>query len=439
MSAEDPRELSRRFIALAWPNVAASLLVPVLGLVDTAMLGHLPEIRHLAGVGLASVLFDYVYWTFGFLRMSTTGLTAQAMGRGSGLDVRLVGARGMGVALVTGVILVLLHRPLADLCFGLLEGTQPLKASGRAYFDARIFGAPAALANFVLVGWLLGIQSSRRVLLMSLVGNGANIVLDYVFIYRLGWASAGAGYATMVSQYLMLAAGLALAWPRWRGQARLRWRDVVAAVPLREFTRLSGDITVRTLALISAFAIFTNFSAALSVMTLATNVILLKILSLASYFIDGFAFATESLAGLWFGSNQRTRLRPLLVLALRFGVVTALLFAGAFAAFPGPLFGALTNHPEVGLSLAAQRWWLLPLLGVGSVAYVLDGYFLGLAAGRIMSRSMLVSFGFGFLPLALWGRYVVEDARLLWVALCMFMVVRVVTLAVRVPATLRDE
>jgi MATE family multidrug resistance protein len=211
-SAETPAAppLSRRFFRLALLNIFSNITVPLAGLVDTAMLGHLPEIRFLAGVALASVLFDYIYWTFGFLRMGTTGTTAQAVGRGDRREVYLTLYRSWMIALTLAALILLLQLPIRELGFGLLGGEPGVEAAGRAYFDARIWGAPATLCNFVLVGWFLGREESRHALVVTIVANLANIFFNYIFIIRLGLAARGAGLATMVSQYLAAGAALAI-------------------------------------------------------------------------------------------------------------------------------------------------------------------------------------------------------------------------------------
>jgi MATE family multidrug resistance protein len=200
------------FFRLAAANIISNLMVPLAGLIDTAFLGHLAEIHHLAGVALATVIFNVVYWSFGFLRMGTTGMTAQARGREAEADVWLIFLRNSLIALGFGLGILLLQVPIRDLGFHLLSAEPAVKASGYDFFNARIWGAPAVMLNLVLMGWFLGREKGRRVILLSLVGNGSNVVLDYLFIRQLGWASAGAGWGTALSQYLMLLVGLGVIW-----------------------------------------------------------------------------------------------------------------------------------------------------------------------------------------------------------------------------------
>jgi multidrug resistance protein, MATE family len=261
-------------------------------------LGHLTEIRHLAGVTLATVLFNYLYWTFGFLRMGTTGMTAQARGRHDADAVLLVGLRNGAIALGLGILLILLQYPLRIAGFTLLNATPEVKASGQAFYDSLIWGAPATLVNFVILGWYLGRSQSSLVLLLSAVSNLSNVGLDYLFIVKWGWESRGAGAATALSQGVMLLVGLGLV-SREIGVAQVRRvaKHLLNPTAIKAAVMLNGELVLRTFALISTFAVFTNLSSSLGTEILSTNAVLLQVVTLAAYFIDGLAFALESFAG----------------------------------------------------------------------------------------------------------------------------------------------
>ncbi len=429
----------RRFFRLAAVNIFANLLVPLASLCDVAFLGHLDEIRYLAGVALAGVLFSYIYWTFGFLRMGTTGLTAQAEGRGDRADTLAIGLRHLALALAIGLAILLLQVPLRELGFQLLSATPAVKAAGRAYYNATIWGAPANLAGFVLLGWFLGRERGDRVLLLSAISNGTNVALNYLFVVRFGWASAGAGAATAASQYALLLVGLlAIAVERpWRGldQRAALWQRLGDRAALRAVFSLNTDILIRTFALISVLAAFTNLSSGLGTLVLAANTLLMQVFTLAAYFIDGIAFATESFAGRYWGLGDRAQLRQLALWAGSLSLATGLLFALAFNAAPQVLFGLLTSHGEA--IAIAQRYapWLWLVLGAGSLAFMLDGYFLGLTAGRRLRNSTLLAALAGFLPLALLA-WQGQSGHGLWLALVAFMVGRAATLGYQLRQTL---
>jgi MATE family multidrug resistance protein len=425
--SEAPRGLGSRFLRLALPNALANLTVPLAGLVDTAMLGHLGEIHHLAGVGLGSIIFDYVYWTFGFLRMGTTGLTAQAMGRGDREEVLLLLLRALGLAVTIALALLLLQAPLRDLGFAVLSGETAVEGAGRAYYDARIWGAIPTLANFAFLGWFLGRERAGYVLVMTLVANGANIALDYVFIVRLGLEAYGAGLATMLSQYLMLAVALIFL-ARERPRARGLLRRIFQRGPLIELLKLNRDILIRTFCLITAFSAFTNLSAVIGTGTLAANLILLRIVNTVAHLIDGGAFATESLAGIFKGRGDIRALRRLLRLAMFWGEGLALGALFALFLFPEPIYALLTSHADVIGEIRTLHVWLVAALPLGAAAYIFDGFFLGLATGRILRNTMLLALVAGFAPAAL-AAYALGSNQLLWLALTLFFASRTATLA----------
>ena len=437
-STQPDDNLLNRFFRLAVINVLSNLLVPVAGLISIAFLGHLMEIRHLAGVTLSTVLFNYIYRTLGFLRMGTTGMTAQAVGREDQEAVLLVGLRNGAIALSFGLIILLLHYPLQELGFALLSAAPDVKASGLAYYNTRILAAPATLLNFVLIGWFLGREKSTKVLLMSIVANVANVLLDYLYIVRWGWESAGAGLAITISQYLMLLVGLIL----FAREVEFKAVQKVApqlldSTALKAIFALNGDIFVRTLAFLSTFAIFTNLSSALGTVMLAQNALLLQVLTLAIYFIDGLAFATESLAGNSLGKGDKRQLALLLKIGATISLFFGLTIALVFVLFPTPLFGLLTNHAEVLECLGVYVPWLLPVLGFGAIAFILDGYFLGLAEGPTIRNTALLSSLVGFVPMAMIAWHF-QNSHLLWLALSLFMMARALTLAVQIPRTLRS-
>ncbi|WP_375453258.1 MATE family efflux transporter [uncultured Nostoc sp.] len=304
----------RSFLKLASVNVLSNLMVPLAGLIDVMFLGHLTEIRHLAGVAIATILFNYIYWTFGFLRMGTTGMVAQAIGRKDNQSAVLISLQHGILALILGLAILIFQKPLQVLGFAILSATPEVKTSGVDFYNALIWGAPATLINFVLIGWFLGQTQSSKVLLLSAISNCANVLLDYLFIVQWGWSSRGAGLATATSQYLMLIVGTLLYCQTISfKQIQASIGEVFNLSALKSVFMLNGEIIIRTFALISTMAMFSNLSSMLGTEILATNTLLMQLVSLAAYFIDGLAFATESLAGIFQGSGNITSLKQLLL------------------------------------------------------------------------------------------------------------------------------
>lgn len=428
----------KQFGRLAIANILSNLLVPLAGIVDTAFLGHLADVHHLGGVAIASVIFNLVYWSFGFLRMGTTGLTAQAFGHRDTTAMNLLLLRNGLLAISLGLAILALQVPIREIGFWLLNAEPDIRQSGEAFFNARIWGAPAVLVNYVLLGRFLGCGQGWRVIVLSFVGNGGNILLDYWFIRQLGWESAGAGAATALSQGLMLLVGLSFLLYEvaiaqlWQLRHQLWNRAAFAAI-----LQLNRDIMVRTFALLLSFALFTNWSAAISSEILAANTLLLQVVTLTSYFVDGLAFATESFAGQFYGAGDARQLRMLLTWGLSFSVLFGFAIAAIFGLFAQPLFALMTQHQAVIEQVRQQVGWLVPTLGLGAIAFLLDGYFLGLTAGKLLRNSTLLATGLGFLPLGITAR-VFSSSALLWLALASFMAIRAIALGSQIPQSLRD-
>jgi len=434
---ESNSAFQRRFSRLAATNVVATLMVPLAGLIDVAFLGHLDDIRYLAGVALAAVLFDTIFWLFGFLRMGTTGMTAQAKGRGDQDEVFRLFLRAGSLAIGLGVAILLLQWPLREAGFWLLQGTEVVEAAGRDYWEARIWAAPFTLAGFVFLGWFLGQERGGLVLLLSAVANLTNVALDYYFIVVEGKGAWGAGMATALSQVTMCGVAFVITLKHVPRLWSLR-HGVLARDKMRSLLLINRDLMLRTLALLLTFAAFTNLGSIMGTTVLAANAVLMKVQLLASYVVDGLAYATEAMAGVYFGQGRRSELKRLVVLASKWAVAVGTGVAIAFAVQPDVLYGLLTVHDEVLQRLRHDTLWLLPILSVGSVAFILDGYFIGLTRGGVLLRSMLIASGLGFAPLAVAAWYW-SSPQLLWAAMTAWMFIRTLTLMREAPKTWSDS
>jgi MATE family multidrug resistance protein len=419
--------------------VLANMMVPLAGLVDIAFLGHLTDIRHLAGLILATILFDYLYRVLKFMRSSTNAITAQAVGKNDDKAVVLAGLRSGLIALLVGLIIVLLQYPLQKIGFFILSGSSDIESAGVDYFYARIWGAPAVLLNFVLFGWFLGREMNWVMLLMSIVGNGSNVLLDYLMISKWGWASAGAGLATALSQYLALIVGLI--WMFFT----IPWQAVPAAiqelfdwVALKETFALKGNILIRFLVLISVYSIFTNLSATMGTTVLAQNGLLLQIALLSQFTIQGVGVTMQTLTANFKSKGNTQQIIPLLIVSLVTSVVIALGFAGTSIFFPDQVFGLLTNHTEVNQEINQYTIWLLPILVITAITFMLEGYFIGLKEGATLRNTVLLSFVVGFIPLLIAAWYF-HNNHLLWSTLLSYMTSNMILLGISVPGTFKDK
>jgi putative MATE family efflux protein len=424
-----------RFYRLSFVSVLSNMLVPLAGLVDTAFLGHLSDIRHLAGVILASILFDYLYRVLKFLRSGTNAITAQAVGADNHKAILLALLRSGLIALIIGLVVLVLQYPLQKVGFAILNGSSEVETSGVEYFYGRIWGAPAVLLNFILIGWFLGREMNGKVLLISLVANGSNVLLDYFMVFKWGWESAGAGWATAVSQYLSLLVGLI-------GVGfSIRWNELSAAVgevfdwvALKETVALKGNILIRFLVLISTYALFTNLSSLMGTNTLAQNGLLLQIALLNQFTIQGVGMTTQTLTGNFKSKGATEHHVPLLIVSILTALLIALGLAMMSILIPDTLFGLLTNHAEVNEHITSYTLWLLPLLELTAVAFMLEAYFIGLKQGAILRNAALVAFGLGFIPVATTGWYL-QNNHILWLALVVYMTTMILVLGGQLPKT----
>ena len=410
-----------RFYRLSLVSILSNLMVPLAGLFDAAFLGHLTNINYLAGVILASLLFDYLYRVLKFIRNSTNTMTAQAVGKNDSKEILLHLLRSGLIALAIAIIILCLQYPIQKLGFAILAGSPAIKASGVEYFNSRIWGAPAVLLNFVLIGWFLGREKNGFVLLISLIANGSNVLFDYLMIAKWNWGSMGAGLATALSQYLALLVGLvAVAFT-------IRWRDLTVVIQalsdrqaLTSTIFLKGNIFVRFLILISSYAIFTNLSAAMGKEILTENGLLLQIAFLSQFSVQGIGITVQTLIGNFKGQEDSSNLIPLMITAIFHGLLLSLGFALTVFLFPQMIFELLTNHYDINQAVTNYRIWLLPFLTLSAIAFMFEGYFIGIKDGVTLRNSSLSSFCFVFIPIAAIAWHW-QSVHLLWAALTSFM------------------
>ncbi|CAD5966693.1 DNA damage-inducible protein F [Planktothrix tepida] len=423
-----------RFFRLAIANVLSCIMMPLANLISTIFLGHLEEIDHLAGVALAGNLFSFIYFILLFLRMGTTGVTAQAVGRDEREAVLLVGLRNGLIALALGITLLLLQYPLGQLAFALLNVTPEIKASALAYFNANIWAAPANLLNFVLMGWFLGQEKNGLVILLSVVGNIAKVAFDYLLIVHWGWESMGAGISSATSQYLSLLVGLIFVCKD------IQWQEVQAITgkiwnisAIKSTLTLNGNILISNFFFIFSALVFNYEGAQMGTMIYAENTLLLQIINLNVYLVSGLGFGTETLVGNFKGKGASQQLLPLVSVSLSSALLVALSLGGVCWLYPDTVFGLLTNHRELIENINIYIPWLLGLLLCDSINFMLDAYFLGLAEGRTLRNVSLAAI-MGFLPLA-FVAIKFESNQILWLASCIFLVIRIVMLGVKLPQT----
>jgi MATE family multidrug resistance protein len=420
--------------------VLANAAVPLLGLVDTAVIGNLGSIAELGAIALGALVFGFVYWTFGFLRMGTTGFTAQASGAGDYPEVRATLGRALLFAGLTGVLLIALQLPIIWVALRLLGATSEVEGLTRAYFDIRIWGAPATLGTFAVLGSLIGLGRTRHVLATQIVLNGLNIGLDILLAGVLRMGVEGIALGTVVAEWVTLAFGLLLVRrlltrDHADDEAFWSWTRILDVSKARQAAQANADIMVRTLFLLMGFAWFTNQGARFGDEVLAANHVLLQFVTMSAYLLDGYAHATEVLVGRAVGAGQRKVFDQAVRSATELAVVTALVLSAAIV-LVGPLaIGTLTDLEPVRTIAADYLPYAAAYVACSFAAFQLDGIFIGATGTRDMRNASILSFS-AFLLASLF--LVPRAANLgLWIAFIGYVLARAISLAVRYPR-LRD-
>jgi multidrug resistance protein, MATE family len=422
----------RRVFLLAIPLILSNLTQPLLSTVDAILSGHLPGPAALGGVAVAGIFFNAIYWTFGFLRMATTGLVAQAHGAEDHDAIQHHFGRAFLTALLIGALILLFHVPLISISLNLLGATGEVRHNAQIYCSIRIWSAPAALANFCILGYLLGRQRARTALLLQAVINVVNVLLALALVLRAHWGIAGIATATCIAEWTGCFLGLALMLAAGMHPRLLRWSELIDGPQLKHLFALNRDILLRTLSLVAAYAWFTRTGARSGEAILAANAVLLNFHMIAAYGLDGFANATEALVGQAVGANRRQDYRAILKSSTVLAFTVAVLVSLAYLAFGRQIIAIFTNQEAIRILAERYLPWLvlMPIISVWS--FQLDGVYIGATRARELRDSMLISF-LGYLLLA-----IVLTARFgnhgLWCALISFMALRAITLGLRLPA-----
>ena len=379
---------------LAWPLILSNLSVPMLGVVDTAVVGHLDAPRYLAGVALGALVMSVLYWLFGFLRMGTTALTAQAFGAADTTEMRAAAGRAMLLALGLGLLIILLGPLVVLLSERLFAPPAEVGVEFARYLAIRLFGAPAALANMVLLGWLLGLQDSRRPLLLMILTNGINAVLAILFVFGFGLATAGVATATVLAEYAGLAIGLLIVRGTWRSQGG--WPGWPAIMVLSRFRRLlavNRDLFLRSLLLEAAFLAFAAIGSRQGEIVLAANAVLMNFFTTAAYGLDGFAHAAEAMVGRAVGARDQPGFRAAARASFANAALLALLMTLAFAVVGGPGVRLMTGIAEVREQAMAFLPYVVALPLVSVWAFVFDGIYFGATRTAELRNGMAAALG----------------------------------------------
>ena len=437
--------MNKRILGLALPNIITNITVPLLGMVDMAIVGHLSS-SHIGAITIGTSIFNLIYWNFGFLRMGTSGFTAQAYGARRWDEATATLIRAATLALAIALLLIALQWPLSRLALIIFDGSDEVMRMALTYFFVRIWAAPATLGLYAIKGWFIGMQDSKTPMWIAIALNCINILASLLFVLVLHWDIAGVALGTVVANY----SGLALAlfflrrkWKadngKWKAECKelsaftsrlstfkeaLRWSE------MRRFFKVNGDIFLRTVCLSAVFTFITAASGRISDEVLAIDALLLQFFTLFSYIMDGFAYAGEALVGRFIGSRQQRQLRLSVRLLLLWGLVLTAAFTLLYALFSQQLLHIFTSDKALIAATGDYIVWVLVIPVCGFAAFLFDGIFIGATASRTMRNAMFVATAAFFLV------YYGQKAHLgdaltpnswnntLWIAFMVFLVLR---------------
>ncbi|RDC72410.1 MATE family efflux transporter [Rhodovulum sp. 12E13] len=423
---------NRRVLAIALPIVLSNATVPILGAVDTGVVGQMGEAAPIGAVGIGAVILSAVYWVFGFLRMGTTGLVGQAAGRGDDAEVSALLTRALMIAAAGGLALIALQVWIFAGAFRIAPASDEVEALARDYLAIRIWSAPFAISVYGITGWLIAQERTRAVLVIQVAMNGVNILLDLWFVLGLGWGVPGVAVATVIAEVSGAALGLwfcrdAFRLPAWRD-----WPRVFDRARLVTMASVNGDILIRSLLLQGVFVSFLFLASDFGDVRLAATQVLMQFLQITAYALDGFAFAAEALVARAFGAGRLDRLRRGALLTSGWGMGAALALALAFALAGGAIIDLMTTAEEVRAAARAYLPWMVAAPLVGLAPWMLDGIFIGATRARDMRNMMVLSAAIYAVAVAV--LVPAFEAHGLWAALIVSFVARGVTLAARYPA-----
>jgi MATE family multidrug resistance protein len=421
-----------RVLKVALPVVISNATVPILGAVDTGVVGQMGLAAPIGAVGIGAIALTAIYWIFGFLRMGTAGLAAQAEGAGDREEVTALLSRALMIGLGAGLAITALQVPLIWLALQTAPASEEVEGLARSYMQIRIFGAPAAIGIYAVTGWLIAQERTRGMLMVQLWMNGLNIVLDLWFVLGLGWGVEGVAVATLIAEWSGLVLALWLCRDAVRSPGFRNWPRVFERARMLRFASVNRDILIRSVLLQGIFMSFVFLGARFGDVTLAANHVLLQFLEITAYSMDGFAIAAETLVGQSMGARSAARVRRAALMTSFWGMVTVILTALCFALVGGAVIDLMTTSPEVRAEARVYLPYMVAAPLVGCAAWMLDGIFIGATRSADM-RNMMALSAVVYVA-ALWVLMPLFGNHGLWMALLISFIARGATLLARYPS-----
>ena len=380
------KKRDQQILKIALPAIVTNITVPLLGLVDTAIVGHMGSAAYIGAVAVGSMIFNLVYWVFGFLRMGTSGMTAQARGRRDFSEVTRLLVRSGWVSLSIALLIVVLQWPVREGMLWFIGPSDDVRPLAVTYFNIVVWGAPAMLGLYSLSGWFIGMQNTRIPMFVSIMQNVVNILASLTFVYGMGMKVEGVALGTVVAQYAGCLVALWFLWRYYRKVLRLRGQSSHLS-PLISYFSSNRDIFLRTLCLVAVNLYFTSAGARQGATILAVNTLLMQLYLLFSYILDGFAFAGEALGGKYWGAKDMDAYNDVVRRLFGWGALMTILFTVVYVIGGTPFLRLLTDEPQVVEASQTYVWWAYLIPAAGVAAFIWDGLFIG----TTQTRGMLVS------------------------------------------------
>lgn len=421
--AKRNERVNRKILQLAIPSIVSNITVPLLGLIDVAIVGHLGSAAYIGAIAVGGMLFNMIYWIFGFLRMGTSGMTSQAYGKRDFSEMACVLYRAVGVGFFIAVCLFLFQYPIRLLAFILIDTTPEVQHLASVYYNICIWGAPAVLGLYGFSGWFIGMQNSRFPMFIAIAQNIINILTSLLLVFVFHMKVEGVALGTLIAQY----GGLLMAIFLWKHyykklRGRINWREVMQRDAMHRFFVVNSDIFFRTLCLVAVTVFFTSSGARQGNVVLAVNTLLMQLFTLFSYIMDGFAYAGEALTGRYIGAGNKVALHRFIRVLFHWGMGLSILFTLLYLVGGEAFLGILTDDKEVIRVSDEYFYWVLAIPLTGFSAFLWDGIFIGATATRQMLYSMLIASGCFFIVYYLF--YDLMGNHALWMGFIIYLLLR---------------
>ena len=416
----------KRILAISIPIILSNVTIPLLGVVDTAVIGQLGKVAPIGAVGIGALIISAIYWIFGFLRMGTTGLTAQAVGKKDNQEIIALLSRTLLIGITAGLVLILINDFIFWGSFKVSPASEEVENLAYSYMKIRIYSAPAAISIFGILGWLIAQERTRMVLLLQLWMNGSNILLDFLFVIGFNWGVEGVALATVFAEVSSFFLGIFICRSAFIGSAWRSFHLVLNKAKISKMAVVNFDILIRSMFLQAAFILFMFLSSDINDEILAINQILLQFLSISAYALDGFAFSAEALIGQAFGAKSVKSLRKVSIFATFWAFLAAIVLTLCFYFGSDFLIVLMTSSEELRENAQVFVYWVIVAPILAAPAFILDGIFIGATRTKDMRNCMIISFG--IYCLVVWLLYEPFGNQGLWAALMVMFIVRAVTL-----------